>query len=121
MKNQTLKTQANLIRKTIVEMVYHANASHVGSALSIVDLLTCLYFKVNTSLLKDEQIFNRDSVVLSKGHACTALYATLFHTGVLSQKEILTYGKNESTSRCCSFGNAIFENYCNFFSPISNF
>lgn len=68
---------AKNIRRSILIMNNRANASHSGSALSIVDLLTVLYFKylnIDASNPKEEK---RDRFILSKGHASSALYATL--------------------------------------------
>lgn len=69
------------IRKKIIRMAHHSQSSHSGSALSAVDILTVLYFKIlhldpSNALLK-----TRDRFILSKGHACMALYATLAQRG----------------------------------------
>ena len=69
-----LEKKANSIRKSIVEEVYSAQSGHPGGALSIADILTTLYFcqmNINPQNPTDE---NRDRLVLSKGHACAALY-----------------------------------------------
>ena len=83
------------IRSTILKMIYDAKASHIGSALSIVDILTVIYnsniFDFNLRNEKDNSKF-----ILSKGHACTALYATLYHSGFLTENEILSYGSDGS-------------------------
>ena len=73
------------IRKSILLMNHRANASHSGSALSIVELLTVLYFrylKIDKKNLKDN---NRDKFILSKGHASSALYATLSEWGAFEK------------------------------------
>lgn len=65
------------IKKDVLNMCFNAQIGHIGSAFSIVDLLVVLYFKIlnlNISNLDDP---NRDRLVLSKGHACSALYACL--------------------------------------------
>ena len=68
---------AKNIRRSILIMNNRANASHSGSALSIVDLLTVLYFKYLNIDAKNPKAENRDRFILSKGHASSALYATL--------------------------------------------
>ena len=76
------------IRRNIIEMVYMAASGHPGGALSIVDILTVLYFyEMRVDLLnsKDE---NRDRFVLSKGHASPALYATLAEKGFIEREEL---------------------------------
>lgn len=65
------------IRKNILKMVTVSKSSHVGSALSIVEILVTLYFKIlNIDPLSPEKE-DRDRFILSKGHASAALYATL--------------------------------------------
>lgn len=59
----------------------YSKSSHVGSCLSIVDILYVLYFEVlNIDPLQPQKI-DRDIFILSKGHASAALYATLAHRG----------------------------------------
>ena len=84
------------IRKTIWEMVYRARASHVASAFSCVDLISHLYFSKLYNFNPKVTISERDSIILSKGHACTAIYATLYHCGIISYQDILSYGRDGS-------------------------
>jgi len=68
---------ASEIRKDILRMHARSQSSHVGSALSCVDILVVLYFnvlKVGRKGLNDKY---RDRLILSKGHAASALYASL--------------------------------------------
>ena len=74
------------IRKNIVIMNSKANASHSGSALSIVDILVVLYFKILRINPKDPFRTDRDRFILSKGHASTALYATLSKRGFFKEE-----------------------------------
>lgn len=76
------------IRRSILEMNHMANASHTGSALSIVELLTVLYFNYLNINPEDPNNDNRDRFILSKGHASSALYATLAEKKFFS-KELL--------------------------------
>lgn len=72
---------ANRIRKHCVLMTNRANASHIGSSLSMADLVAVLYGKI---LLVDPERPDwpeRDRFVLSKGHGCAALYAVLAERG----------------------------------------
>ena len=65
------------IKAYTLKMVSKAKASHVGGGLSISDILAVLY---NNILYFDSQkplLENRDRFILSKGHCCAALYATL--------------------------------------------
>lgn len=74
------------IRRAILQMNHRANASHSGSALSIVDLLTVLYFKYLNINPGNPKEIHRDKFILSKGHASSALYATLAERGFFSKK-----------------------------------
>ncbi len=77
------------IRKIILEQSKRANVGHIGSALSIADIMVALYGKVlNIAHPEDPQ---RDRFILSKGHAALALYAVLFLRGWLSKDELNTY------------------------------
>lgn len=74
------------IRKNILEMVNTAGSGHVGGSLSIVEILTALYFsemKVDTNNPAWE---DRDRLVLSKGHASPALYSVLSEKGFFPQE-----------------------------------
>ena len=80
------------IRKDCLKMIHDAKSGHPGGACSCVDILAVLYKKVlNVPLEWDKAVdFNeRDRFVLSKGHASTALYATLAHCGYFS-KDLLS-------------------------------
>jgi transketolase len=71
------------MRRTVIDMAGRSRSGHIGSALSIVDLLAVLY----AAVLDPE----RDRLVLSKGHAVAALYAALFAVGVLDEAAIASY------------------------------
>jgi len=88
---RAIKKYQNLAKETrrlILETAFKTQTHHLGSALSIVDLLTALYFrtlKINPKRPKDVR---RDRFILSKGHASLALYVTLVKSGFFSQKEL---------------------------------
>lgn len=88
------------IRQTILKMVHKAGVSHVGSALSIVDVLYILYFKIANVTWKNLSDNNRDIVILSKGHASAALYSVLFHKGLLPKEFIESYSTDEGKLPC---------------------
>jgi transketolase len=68
---------AREIRTQALKMVYKAKASHIGGALSMADILAVLYNNVLNINPLDSDNPERDRFLLSKGHACTSLYATL--------------------------------------------
>jgi transketolase len=87
---------ARQIRTETVKMVAQAKASHVGGALSMTDLLAVLYAEILRVRPDAPGWLERDRFILSKGHCCTALYATLALRGFFAVKELETYGQNGS-------------------------
>ena len=77
-------------------MVTKAGASHIASALSIADIVAVLYSDVLRLFSDNPNHKDRDRFLLSKGHACTAIYAVLAELGYISEKELDTYGMNGS-------------------------
>ncbi|MDD5439618.1 MAG: transketolase [Candidatus Omnitrophica bacterium] len=86
-----LKKTAQAIRRDIVRMHAAANSSHIGSSLSSVDILTVLYFRILAVGPKKNCRPDRDRFILSKGHAATALYATLAERGILPRSCLSGY------------------------------
>ena len=84
-----LKTRclATNLRIKALKMVHQANAAHIGSALSICDILAVLYGQVLKLNIKSFEDINRDRFILSKGHACVALYAVLAEIGFIKISE----------------------------------
>jgi transketolase len=72
-------------RRLAVEAAIRARTCHIGSSLSIIDILAVLY----TEILTREPAEAADRFLLSKGHAASALYSTLAAIGVLSAEEML--------------------------------
>lgn len=74
------------IRKIILVQSKRAHIGHIGSCLSIADILLVLYRDVLQ--IKDPQDPGRDRFILSKGHAALALYACLYLKGWMSKKKL---------------------------------
>ncbi|MBU0580681.1 MAG: transketolase [Candidatus Margulisbacteria bacterium] len=74
------------IRKDIVRMTYLSNSSHVGSCLSIVEILSVLFFQILNIDPKNPNKKNRDKFILSKAHGSAALYAVMARKGYFSRK-----------------------------------
>lgn len=97
MKKVDYQKTATAIRKKILKMKLVTKGSHIGSALSCVDILTVLYFKIlklNTKNAKDP---GRDRFILSKGHAASALYATLVERGFAPENKLEEYCQDGSS------------------------
>jgi transketolase len=87
---------ARAIRMHCVRMTGGANASHIGSALSTADLIAVLYGKFLRFDPERPDWPDRDRFILSKGHACTSLYAVLAEMGYLPLAELQTFYQNGS-------------------------
>lgn len=93
MKHDLEMTAAD-IRKKIFKTAYHAGGGHMGSAYSMVEIITTLYFdEVLKYRAAEPDWEGRDYFILSKGHACYALYAALAKAGYFEEKELWTVGK----------------------------
>jgi transketolase len=81
--NSFLKLQFEL-RTKLLEVYYNANAGHIGSSLSCIDILISIFEVKN----------NDEKFILSKGHAAAALYVMLNKTGEVDDETLNTFYKN---------------------------
>ena len=88
-----LEHKANEIRQSIIEMLMAAGSGHTAGPLGMADIFTLLYFDVLKQDPKNPDWSERDRVVLSNGHICPVLYATLAHRGYFPIEELLTLRK----------------------------
>lgn len=79
-------------------MAHHAGGAHIAPAFSMTDILVALFEKALNLSAKNLSSPDRDRFVLSKGHACAALYAVLAERGFLKKSELKTF---------CSFGSRL--------------
>lgn len=93
----TLTSTARTLRRDIIEMVHNSSAGHVGGDLSVIDILTVLYFKVMNISPENIKDPNRDRFLLSKGHTADALYCVLGEKGFYDKQEaIRTFSQYDS-------------------------
>ena len=85
-----LEKQANEIRHSIVEMLIAAGSGHTAGPLGMADVFTLLYFAVMRHDSKNPDWDERDRLILSNGHICPVLYATMAHAGYLPVSELVT-------------------------------
>ncbi len=85
---------AAAIRRIIIKQAQRAGVGHIGSALSIADIVAVLYRRILKKT--DSADPDRDRFVLSKGHAALALYAALFLSGKVNAEDLDSYC-NEGT------------------------
>lgn len=90
---KTLKKTANESRRWILKMLTEAGSGHPGGSLSIIDVITTLFFREMNVDPKNPTWKNRDRFVLSKGHAVPALYATLALRGYFPIEQTMTLRK----------------------------
>lgn len=93
---KTLQTKATLIRNHIIDMITSAKSAHMGCALSISDILAVLYHCFIDAKLIKQQSLHRNYVILSKGHAASALYAALAVEGLIPTETLKTYYQDAS-------------------------
>lgn len=85
---------AKRIRRQCLLMTNRANASHIGSCLSMADILAVLYGKIMRFDPARPDWAERDRFILSKGHGCAALYAVLAESGFFPAAWLETYYQN---------------------------
>ncbi|MFI3164225.1 MAG: transketolase [Bacillota bacterium] len=83
-----LESQASILRRTALTMIYHANSGHPGGSFSAADIITALYFDELNIDPKNPKWEDRDRFVLSKGHVCPILYSALMLRGFFPKEEI---------------------------------
>ena len=83
-----LQAKAKEIRKLIIRSIGQAHSGHPGGSLSCADLIAALYFDIMNIDPGNPQWEDRDRFVLSKGHACPALYAALALKGYFPVEEL---------------------------------
>ena len=91
-----LQNKTKELRQMIFKAIYKAGGGHLPSSLSVVEILTVLYskfLKVNPQL---PHWPDRDRCILSKGHACVALYAILAQRGFFPKETLLSVCKKGS-------------------------
>ena len=88
-----LEKIAREIRILTVKCIASLGSGHIGGSMSIVDVLTALYYKEMNVDPKNPLMEGRDRLVVSKGHAGPAVYATLAHKGYFPESELYTLNK----------------------------
>lgn len=88
-----LRKRARTLRLHAVRMVHHARAAHLGSCLSMADLLACLYWQTLRVDPERPDWPERDRFILSKGHGAAVFYATLAERGFFPVAELTEYEK----------------------------
>jgi len=88
-----LAGMANLLRQEVLHMLIEAGSGHVAGPLGMADVFAALYFNILNHDPKRPDWPKRDRVILSNGHICPILYATLAHAGYFPVEELKTLRK----------------------------
>lgn len=88
-----LRKKANDIRESIISMLVEAGSGHTAGPLGMADIFTLLYFHVLHHDPKNPSMESRDRLILSNGHICPVLYATMAHSGYMPIEELKTLRK----------------------------
>lgn len=88
-----LQKKANDIRISIIDMLVEAGSGHTAGPLGMADIFTLLYFHILRHDPSRPDWSERDRVVLSNGHICPVLYATMAHAGYFPPEELKTLRK----------------------------
>lgn len=95
-ERQKLYAQAKQLRKDVIDVTSWAGGAHIGGGLSVIDILTILYFKYLNLDPKNPCWEDRDRLVLSKGHAAVAYVPVLARRGFFNVEELKTFNKFKS-------------------------
>ena len=92
-KIKKLEIKANDIRQSIIKMLVEAGSGHTAGSLGMADIFTLFYFHILKHDPKNSSWEERDRLVLSNGHICPVLYATMAHAGYFPIEELQTLRK----------------------------
>lgn len=92
----TTRELARRIRRHALRMTHRTRASHIGSCLSLADILAVLYGRVLDVDPRDPRRPDRDRLIVSKGHAAAAVYAALAECGFFPVAQLDGYCEDGS-------------------------
>jgi transketolase len=92
----SLDKRSKYLRQLVVNCLISANRGHMGSAMSLIEILRVLYDEIIIFDPNNTNLVNRDRVILSKGHGCLALYAVLADKKFINISELDSVGQLNS-------------------------
>ena len=95
-----LQRISNLRRADALCMIHQANTGHTGGTLSVLDILTVLFYDVMRGNPVDPDWPDRDRFLLSKGHSCEGYYAILADLGYFPKKDLYSFSQPGSKLIC---------------------
>jgi transketolase len=78
------------VRRSVLTMLHRARASHLGSNMSVIEILISIYGSVDCDAIR-EQAPDRSRILVSKGHCAAATYSAMAHFGILPISQLDTY------------------------------
>ena len=93
-----IKKLSQKIRKKILDLSFNAgtSSSHFGGALSSVEIVATLFFNILDLNKKNFKNIDRDRFILSKGHSCMVYYSILNIIGIISDKKLMSFEKDNT-------------------------
>ena len=88
--------RSKALRRLIVDMVDVGKRGHIGSAMSLIEILRVFFDSWLNYDPKNPSWEERDRFILSKGHGCLALFAILADKDFFSKEELKTFCKSDS-------------------------
>lgn len=88
-----LQRKSETLRLRLLQLIHKGKTGHTGGDLSVLNLLTVLYYRILRVEPSQPKMPCRDRFVLSKGHCAEALYCVLADKGFFPEEELATYGK----------------------------
>ncbi len=90
---ESIEREAAVMRRHVIEMGYAAGGrgAHFGPALSSIEIVASLFFKVMNHNPLEPTMTERDRFIQSKGHACLSYYAALVETGYITKDQMYTF------------------------------
>ena len=82
-------------RKNILKIIHAAKASHLGSSMSVVEMLVSMYSVTDIKKISTSAV-DRDRIIVSKGHAAAATYAVMHEFGLMTEEMLFTYHQKGS-------------------------
>ena len=92
---ETLELRALSARRNILRIIHAAQASHLGSSMSVVEMLVAMYSVSDISKIV-EKADSRDRIIVSKGHAAAGTYSVMHEFDLMSEETLFTYHKLKS-------------------------
>lgn len=86
---------ATAARRTVLQMLHRAKAGHLGTCMSMIEMLVAMYSAVDVGKIR-RRAQDRSRIIVSKGHGAAAVYGVMHHYGLVSSDDIATYHSDGS-------------------------